>query len=125
MTAVVARTTRDVLTVTGKTMAENLADIAPPDPDGAIIHAMNDPIHKTGGLTILRGSLAPEGVDFLRAVERVLAAEGGRPHWGKYFDESLYDWSARYPRWASFRGVRAALDPHRRFENTFTAALFA
>ncbi|HEY0487734.1 MAG TPA: dihydroxy-acid dehydratase [Mycobacteriales bacterium] len=51
----------DALTVTGKTLAENLADIAPPDPDGAIIHAMNDPIHKTGGLTILRGSLAPEG----------------------------------------------------------------
>lgn len=71
------------------------------------------------------GSLASEGVDFLRAVERVLAHEGGRPHWGKYFDESLYDWSARYPRWASFRGVRAALDPRRRFENTFTAALFA
>jgi dihydroxy-acid dehydratase len=51
----------DALTVTGKTLAENLADIAPPDPDGAIIHAMNDPIHQTGGLTILRGSLAPEG----------------------------------------------------------------
>ena len=40
----------DALTVTGKTMAENLAEIAPPDPDGAIIHAMNDPIHRTGGL---------------------------------------------------------------------------
>jgi dihydroxy-acid dehydratase len=51
----------DALTVTGKTMAENLAEIAPPDPDGAIIHAMNDPIHKTGGLVVLRGSLAPEG----------------------------------------------------------------
>ncbi|MCW2609059.1 MAG: dihydroxy-acid dehydratase [Actinomycetota bacterium] len=51
----------DALTVTGRTLAENLADIAPPDPDGAIIHAMNDPIHQTGGLTILRGSLAPEG----------------------------------------------------------------
>ena len=49
----------DVLTVTGKTMAENLADL--PDPDGAIIHAVNNPIHKTGGLTILRGSLSPEG----------------------------------------------------------------
>ena len=51
----------DALTVTGKTMAENLAEIAPPDPDGAIIHAMNNPIHKTGGLLVLRGSLAPEG----------------------------------------------------------------
>jgi dihydroxy-acid dehydratase len=51
----------DALTVTGRTMAENLAEIAPPDPDGAIIHAMNNPIHKTGGLSVLRGSLAPEG----------------------------------------------------------------
>ncbi len=51
----------DALTVTGKTVAENLADIAPPDVDGKIIHAMNDPIHRTGGLLILHGSLAPEG----------------------------------------------------------------
>jgi dihydroxy-acid dehydratase len=51
----------DALTVTGKTVAENLRDIAPPDPDGKIIHAMTDPIHRTGGLTILRGSLASEG----------------------------------------------------------------
>jgi dihydroxy-acid dehydratase len=51
----------DALTVTGKTMAQNLAEIAPPDPDGAIIHAMSQPIHKTGGLVILRGSLSPEG----------------------------------------------------------------
>ncbi len=51
----------DCLTVTGKTVAENLADINPPDPDGKIIRAMNDPIHKTGGITILHGSMAPEG----------------------------------------------------------------
>lgn len=51
----------DCLTVTGRTLAENLADIAPPDPDGKIIHAMSEPIHPTGGLTVLRGSLAPEG----------------------------------------------------------------
>ncbi|HSI93354.1 MAG TPA: dihydroxy-acid dehydratase [Jiangellaceae bacterium] len=51
----------DALTVTGKTLAENLADIAPPDPDGKIIHALSDPIHATGGLLILHGSLAPEG----------------------------------------------------------------
>jgi dihydroxy-acid dehydratase len=49
------------LTVTGRTMAENLAAIAPPDPDGEIIRAMSAPIHTTGGLSILRGSLAPEG----------------------------------------------------------------
>jgi dihydroxy-acid dehydratase len=51
----------ECLTVTGKTMAQNLADIAPPDPDGKIIREMSNPIHKTGGLTILRGSLAPQG----------------------------------------------------------------
>lgn len=51
----------DCLTVTGRSVAENLADIAPPDPDGAIIHALGDPLHPTGGLTVLRGSLAPEG----------------------------------------------------------------
>ncbi|HVQ95414.1 MAG TPA: dihydroxy-acid dehydratase [Mycobacteriales bacterium] len=51
----------DAMTVTGRTLAENLAEITPPDPDGKIIHAMADPIHRTGGLLILRGSLAPEG----------------------------------------------------------------
>jgi dihydroxy-acid dehydratase len=51
----------DALTVTGRTVSENLAEIAPPDPDGKIIHAMSDPIHRTGGLLVLRGSLAPEG----------------------------------------------------------------
>ena len=51
----------DALTVTGRTVAENLADIAPPDPDGKVIHAVANPIHRTGGLTILKGSLAPDG----------------------------------------------------------------
>ena len=51
----------DALTVTGKTVAENLAGINPPDPDGKIIRALNDPIHKTGGIAILKGSMAPEG----------------------------------------------------------------
>jgi dihydroxy-acid dehydratase len=51
----------DVLTVTGRTMAENLADIAPPDPDGSIIREIDRPIHATGGITILHGSLAPDG----------------------------------------------------------------
>ena len=51
----------ECLTVTGKTMAENLAEIAPPDPDGNILRAMSNPIHRTGGLAILHGSLAPEG----------------------------------------------------------------
>ena len=51
----------DALTVTGKTVAENLASINPPDPDGNIIRALNNPLHKTGGIAILRGSMAPEG----------------------------------------------------------------
>ncbi len=51
----------DVMTVTGKTMAENLAGINPPDPDGKIIRALSNPIHKTGGISILKGSMAPEG----------------------------------------------------------------
>jgi dihydroxy-acid dehydratase len=51
----------DTLTVSGRTMAEELDAIAPPDPDGKIIRALSEPIHRTGGLTILHGSLAPEG----------------------------------------------------------------
>jgi dihydroxy-acid dehydratase len=51
----------ECLTVTGRTMAENLAQIAPPDPDGKIIRSMREPIHVTGGITILKGSLAPDG----------------------------------------------------------------
>jgi dihydroxy-acid dehydratase len=51
----------DALTVTGKTVAENLEGINPPDPDGKIIRSLQNPIHKTGGITILKGSMAPEG----------------------------------------------------------------
>ncbi|KJK33003.1 dihydroxy-acid dehydratase [Lentzea aerocolonigenes] len=51
----------DCLTVTGRTVAENLADIAPPDPDGLVLRALDKPIHHTGGITILRGTLAPDG----------------------------------------------------------------
>jgi dihydroxy-acid dehydratase len=51
----------DALTVTGKTVAENLEGINPPDPDGKIIRALSNPIHKTGGIAVLKGSLAPEG----------------------------------------------------------------
>ena len=51
----------DTLTVTGKTMAENLAEINPPDPDGEILRAMSKPLSTDVGITILGGSLAPEG----------------------------------------------------------------
>jgi len=51
----------DCLTVTGKTMAENLRDITPPDPDGEILKAVKNPMSIGGGITILNGSLSPEG----------------------------------------------------------------
>ena len=51
----------DCLTVTGRTMAENLAMIDPPDPDGMILKASANAIAPTGGITILSGSLCPEG----------------------------------------------------------------
>ncbi|GAA5149447.1 dihydroxy-acid dehydratase [Microbacterium pseudoresistens] len=51
----------DALTVTGKTLAENLADLDPDPLDGEVIHTFDNPIHATGGLTILHGTLAPEG----------------------------------------------------------------
>ena len=51
----------DCLTVTGNTVAENLADIAPPDPDGQILKATSEALAPSGGITILSGSLCPEG----------------------------------------------------------------
>ncbi len=79
----------DCLTVTGKTMAENLADIAPPDVDGVIVRALSNPIHATGGITILHGSLAPEGA--------VVKSAG--------FDTDVWRGTARV-----FDGERAAMD---------------
>ena len=51
----------DILTVTGKTMRENLEELSPPELDGEVLRALSNPIHRTGGITILRGSLAPDG----------------------------------------------------------------
>ncbi len=51
----------DVLTISGKTMAENLAELTIPELDGEVVRKLNNPIHTTGGLSILHGSLAPEG----------------------------------------------------------------
>ena len=79
----------DCLTVTGKTVAQNLADIAPPDPDGKVVRAMSSPIHPSGGITILSGSLAPEGA--------VVKSAG--------FDSSVFEGTARV-----FDGERAAMD---------------
>jgi len=51
----------DCLTVTGRTLAENLAALDPPAPDGTVVHPLSDPIHADGGLAILTGTLAPLG----------------------------------------------------------------
>ena len=51
----------DEITVTGKTMAENLALLDPPGPDGDVIHGLDDPLHDVGGIAVLTGSLAPNG----------------------------------------------------------------
>jgi dihydroxy-acid dehydratase len=61
----------DCLTVTGKTIAENLAELAPPSPDGEVVRRASEPIHPTGGTAILRGNLAPDG-----AVVKIAGAEG-------------------------------------------------
>ena len=51
----------DAMTVTGTTIAENLAEVSPPAPDGTVVRAFTEPIHAEGGTAILYGSLAPEG----------------------------------------------------------------
>jgi dihydroxy-acid dehydratase len=51
----------DCLTVTGRTMAENLVDLDPPPPDGDVVRPLAAPIHTQGGIAVLRGSLAPNG----------------------------------------------------------------
>ena len=79
----------DVLTVTGRTMAENLADLGAPPLDGTVLRAMDNPIHATGGLTILDGTLAPGGA--------VVKSAG--------FDSDVFEGTARV-----FDGERAAMD---------------
>lgn len=51
----------DVMTCTGKTLAENMRDMNPASPDGDVIHPLSNPIHAEGGINILTGSLAPRG----------------------------------------------------------------
>jgi dihydroxy-acid dehydratase len=79
----------DALTVTGKTMAENLEELSPPGLDDDVLRSLDRPIHKTGGLTVLKGSLAPEGA--------VVKTAG--------FDDSTFSGLARV-----FDGERAAMD---------------
>ncbi|MCK6080922.1 dihydroxy-acid dehydratase [Microbacterium sp. EYE_5] len=79
----------DALTVTGKTLAENLRDLDPDSIDGTVIHTFDDPIHATGGITILHGSMAPEGA--------VVKTAG--------FDAAVFEGPARV-----FERERAAMD---------------
>ena len=79
----------DCLTVTGRTMRENLEALAPAGLDGEVLRPLDRPIHATGGLTILRGSLAPDGA--------VVKSAG--------FDDSTFTGTARV-----FDGERAAMD---------------
>jgi dihydroxy-acid dehydratase len=79
----------DCLTVTGKTMAENLDALAPPGADGSVVHPIDAPIHAQGGIAILRGSLAPNG-----AVVKVAG-----------IDQPSFDGTARV-----FDGEDAAMD---------------
>jgi len=51
----------DVMTVSGKTMAENLEAYHAPPPDGNVVREIGRPIHLQGGIAVLRGSLAPHG----------------------------------------------------------------
>jgi dihydroxy-acid dehydratase len=79
----------DCMTVTGKTVAENLAEIDPPALDGEVFRTLDNPIHETGGLTVLQGSFAPEGA--------VVKTAG--------FDASVFEGPARV-----FDRERAAMD---------------
>ena len=79
----------DALTVTGRTLRENLDELAPPDLDGEVLRRLSDPIHPTGGLTVLRGSLAPEGA--------VVKSAG--------FDSTRFEGRARV-----FEGEQGAMD---------------
>jgi dihydroxy-acid dehydratase len=67
------------LTVTGRTMAENLELLDAPAPDGTVIRALTNPIHRTGGISVLHGSLAPDGA--------VVKSAG--------FDDTVFEGTAR------------------------------
>ena len=51
----------EVMTVSGKSMAESLRDYHARQPDGDVVHDLDHPIHVQGGIAVLRGSLAPKG----------------------------------------------------------------
>ena len=76
----------ECLTVSGRTVAENLASIDPPPPEGQVVHRLSKPIHSDGGVAILRGSLAPAGavvkvagIDFARFEGAARVFDGEQP----------------------------------------------
>jgi dihydroxy-acid dehydratase len=76
------------MTVTGKTMAENLAEIDPPEPDGVVVHPIDAPIHSEGGINVLTGSLAPKG-----AVVKVAGLSSEQMHFegpARVYDDEKY-----------------------------------
>lgn len=70
------------------------------------------------------GSLSQDGLHFLTEIEQLLVEEGGRPHWGKYYDDQRYAWREIYPKWDEFRALRRQLDPQLRFSNDYITTLF-
>ena len=66
----------DCLTVSGRTIGEELAELAPPELDGTVLAPLNRPLHSTGGIAILRGSLAPDGAVVKSAGMDTLVFEG-------------------------------------------------
>ena len=78
----------DCITVTGKTMAENLAEMDLPGPDGVVVHPIDAPIHSEGGINILTGSLAPLG-----SVVKVAGLSAEQMHFegpARVFDDESY-----------------------------------
>jgi dihydroxy-acid dehydratase len=79
----------NVMTATGKTMAENLESMSIDGLDGEVLRPLDKPLHPTGGITILKGSFAPEGA--------VVKTAG--------FDSTTFEGPARV-----FERERAAMD---------------
>lgn len=66
----------DCLTVTGKTLAENLDALRIPEADGVVVRPIAEPLDASGGISILSGSLAPEGAVVKTAGVGVASFEG-------------------------------------------------
>ncbi|KJK44008.1 hypothetical protein UK23_31060 [Lentzea aerocolonigenes] len=69
------------------------------------------------------GSIPGAAMRSVREAEELLAAEGGRPHWGKHFTPRLYDFPRLFPRWDDFLDAAGDADPGGRFGNAFLRGL--